>query len=335
MARDFKAALLEADERLLAPGLPRAVRVRLDARLFAPARRTSRLLVAVVVLTSMLVGFGVVQLLAPRPPEVLGGFQLAPAASGRVQVAHEAALELGAGAEVSDVPRGVTVTALSRASVRRELRGIRVLSGQVHFAVVKRPAAAGVVRVLVSAGAIEVHGTRFTVTESGAGSGQVELHEGAIDFVDEAGSHHPLRPGDSLRWPLAPPPEVEPEEDDELVPLGPVREPVPRPKLDLRSQEVDWRAFDQRVHAEAVVTQLTQLRRRGAWDDAVRLLERELNRGAPDTRERLSFELGTIYTWQLKDPRAACAHWAQHRREYPAGRFDAEVDRALATLGCP
>jgi hypothetical protein len=88
------------------------------------------------------------------------------------------------------------------------------------------------------------------------------------------------------------------------------------------------------VHAQAVITELTQLRQKGQWGDAVRLLERELNRGAPDTRERLSFELGLIYTWQLKDQVAACAHWKQHRREYPEGRFDVEVDRALETMGC-
>ncbi|MFZ5443463.1 MAG: FecR domain-containing protein [Myxococcota bacterium] len=335
MARDFKTALLEADERLLAPGLPRAVRVRLDARLFAPRRSTSRLVLAVVVLSSVLVGFGLVQWLAPQPPQVLGGFQLAPESAHRVQIAHEASIELSAGAQVVDAPRGVTVTAVTRASVRRESRGIRVLAGQAQFAVAPRAPEAGVVRVLVSAGAIEVHGTRFTVTESGAGMGQVELHEGAIDFVDEAGRHHALRPGEVLRWPVAlePPPDADEAGEDELVPLGPVRVP-PRRAPSLRNQDVDWRAFDQRVHAEAVVTQLSQLRRQGAWDEAVRLLERELNRGAPDTRERLSFELGTIYTWQVKDPAAACAHWAQHRREYPAGRFEAEVDRALASLGC-
>jgi transmembrane sensor len=209
-----------------------------------------------------------------------------------------------------------------------------VLAGHALFSVDRRPVEAGVVRVLVSAGAIEVHGTRFTVTETGGGAGSVELHEGAIDFVDEDGAHHALRPGETLRWPLVhepPTDDAEDAPDDELVGLGPV---LPRPATKVRARDVDWRAFDQRVHAEAVVTELAALRRQGSWGEAVRLLERELNRGAPDTRERLSFELGTIYTWQLREPAAACAHWAQHRRDYPAGRFDAEVDRALASLGC-
>ena len=116
---------------------------------------------------------------------------------------------------------------------------------------------------------------------------------------------------------------------DELEPLPPLR-----PRQATKTQEIDWREFDRRVHAEAVITELSQLRRNGAWTDAVKLLERELSRGAPDTRERLSFELGLIYTWQLKDPAAGCAHWVQHQKEYPQGRFATEVERAAGTLGC-
>lgn len=48
----------------------------------------------------------------------------------------------------------------------------------------------------------------------------------------------------------------------------------------------------------------------------------------------LSFELGLIYTWQLKDQAAACAHWGQHRAEYPKGRYGTEVERAAASVGC-
>jgi transmembrane sensor len=239
---------------------------------------------------------------------------------------------------VFDRSRGVRITSTLRSSVRREPRGIRVLDGQVSFEVEHRAVADGPVRVLVSGGAIEVHGTRFTVVETGAGTGAVELHEGAIDFTDERGVVHVLQPGQTLRWPA---PEAEPSVAPELdlsgvpdpAPLpGPMKAP-PRTKSPL-PQEADWRTFDQRVHAEAVITELGELRSRGAWSDAVRLLERELNRGAPDTRERLSFEVGLIYTWQVRDHAAACGHWARHRAEYPEGRFDAEVDRATASLGC-
>ncbi len=148
-------------------------------------------------------------------------------------------------------------------------------------------------------------------------------------FVDERGVEHVVLPGEAFAWsPPLPPPPVE---LDELEPLPPLR---PRPSAP-KTQEIDWREFDRRVHAEAVITELTQLRRSGEWTGAVKLLERELSRGAPDTRERLSFELGLIYLWQLKDQTAACAHWAQHRAEYPKGRFSTEVERAAATLGCP
>lgn len=333
MSRDFKAALQRADETLLAPGMPRAVRARLDARLFTPARKRERLVMAVVVLASMMVGFFLVQWVAPKRPHSSGGFELAPEA--RVEVTREAAVELSPATVVFDRPRGVRVTSIGRTSLRRELRGIRVLTGEAEFEVQKRSPEAGPVRVLVSGGSIEVHGTRFTVKETGAGTGSVALHEGAIDFVDEDGVTHVVRPGETLRWPLPRPVEPildEPESEsvEDLEPL-PLLGPLPKKE---RRPAADWRLFDQRVHAEAVITELGQLRKQGAWNDAVHLLERELNRGAPDTRERLSFELGLILTWQMKDAAAACAHWAQHQREYPEGRFDGEVDRAAASLGC-
>jgi transmembrane sensor len=303
------------------------VRARLDARLFTPVRKRERFVMAVVVLSSMVVGFFLVQAMAPKRPLTSGGFELAPEA--RVEVTREAAVELSPATVVFDRPRGVRVTSIRRTSLRRELRGIRVLTGEAEFEVQKRSAEAGPVRVLVSGGSIEVHGTRFTVKETGAGTGSVALHEGAIDFLDEAGVTHVLRPGETLQWPVPPPAAPLIDEPAPLPQLQPVPPKEPRPAT------ADWRLFDQRVHAEAVITELGQLRKQGAWNDAVHLLERELNRGAPDTRERLSFELGLILTWQIKDTASACAHWAQHQREYPEGRFDGEVDRAAASLGCP
>lgn len=294
---------------------------------------------AVVALGSMLVGFGLVRLVTPSPAPLVGGFAIDEASLPRVQITREAAVELNVGARVFDAARGTALSAVARSVVRRESRGIRVLSGQVSFEVARRPVADGPVRVLVSGGSIEVHGTRFTVTETGAGRGAVELAEGAIDFIDVAGDVHVLRPGDRASWPVVPAVPVAPV--DASAPSGAIPDPVPGPTKPLQRpapapapSDVDWRAFDQRVHAEAVITELTQLRRQGAWADAVRLLERELDGGAPDTREQLSFELGLILTWQVKDVAAACAHWAQHRHDFPEGRFDAEVDRATASLGC-
>lgn len=319
MPRDFDAALQQADATLQARGMPREAKLRLDARLFSPPPQ--RLAMALVGAVSVAVGFVLVAWLAPRPPHTVGGFTVTPAELPHVQVESEAAVELAEGAAMFDEARGLKVSSLAASTLRKEARGVRLLKGQATFEVQKVAVGAQAVRVLVSGGAIEVRGTRFTITERGSG-GEVLLHEGKIVFVDGDGVEHLVSPGQTLQWPA---PEL-----DELEPLPPLR---PRPSS--KTQEIDWREFDRRVHAEAVITELKQLRRNAQWDDAVKLLERELSRGAPDTRERLSFELGLIYTFQLKDPVAGCAHWAQHRQEYPNGRFGAELERAAAGLGCP
>lgn len=335
MSRDFKAALVAADVEFADEARLRAMRARLDARLFRPAKPASRWLPVLVAVSSVVIGFVVVRTFAPQPIPVVGGFEVAPAAEPSVRVSRQAAVELGADVSVVDRSRGVTISSITRTTVRKETRGIRLLEGRATFDVEKRTEANGVVRVLVSGGSIEVHGTRFTVTENGTGMGSVELHEGVIDFIDESGMTRRMRPGDLMTWPRAPEPPSELdelEEVEELTPLGPV--PQRKKKAPKKPTDIDWRPFDQRVHAQAVITELSTLRQNGQWQDAVRLLERELNRGAPDTRERLSFELGLIYTWQLKDSVAACAHWKQHQREYPDGRFDVEIDRAAQSLGC-
>lgn len=338
MARDFKAALVAADARLLNEQQLRAMHARLDDRLFRPARPASRWLPVLVAVSSAIIGFFVVRALAPQPIPMVGGFEVQPGVEASVRVSRQAAVELARDVSVVDRARGVTISSLVKTTVRREARGIRVLEGRATFDVQKREPT-DVVRVLVSGGSIEVHGTRFTVTENGTGAGSVELHEGSIDFIDEGALTHRLRPGDVLTWPVAPePPSMlgagDDDEEDDLTPLGPISPPKKKKKNPTRPSDIDWRLFDQRVHAQAVITELSALRQSGQWQDAVRLLERELNRGAPDTRERLSFELGLIYTWQLKDQPAACAHWKQHRREYPEGRFDVEIDRAAQALEC-
>ena len=331
MARDFDSALQQADALLRERGMPRDAKLRLDARLFAPPPQ--RLAMALVTAVSVAVGFVVVAWLAPRPAPVdvltMGGFTLTPAAVGHVRVTSEAAVELAAGTSMTDDSRGLTVSSLSSSTVRKESLGVRLLTGRATFEVQKVASGKQPVRVLVSGGAIEVRGTRFTVTERGEG-GEVLLHEGKIVFLDGEGLEHVVSPGETFSWPLPAPPAPR-EPLDELEPLPPLKpRPAPRPQ----TQEIDWREFDRRVHAEAVINELSQLRRQGAWPDAVKLLERELSRGAPDTRERLSFELGVIYTWQLKDPVAGCAHWVQHRAEYPNGRYGTEVERASLSLGC-
>ena len=51
-------------------------------------------------------------------------------------------------------------------------------------------------------------------------------------------------------------------------------------------------------------------------------------------RERLSFELGSILTYQLRARARACEHWARHVARFEGGRYEDEVQQAEATLGC-
>jgi len=140
--RNFKTALIAADTE---PQL-RAMHARLDARLFTP-KRTSRALSFAVVFASAVLGFVAVQSLAPTLPEVVGGFEVKPAPETHAQVTREAMVELTADATVVDTARGVTIHSLTRSTVRREARGLRLLEGKASFDVTKRTE--GVVRVLV------------------------------------------------------------------------------------------------------------------------------------------------------------------------------------------
>ncbi len=323
--RDFDAALAEADAAVRARGLPHDAAVRLDARFSRPApRRWPLLLIGGL---SVAAGFALVQAVEPAPELEVGGFTVP---RGEAAVSSEPTVQLEADTTVTDAPSGLTVRTLGATQLRKERRGVRVIAGRATFEVKKVAESQPSVRVLVAGGSIEVRGTRFTVTESGTGAGEVTLHEGRIDFVSPDGAVATIAPGQTLSWPLpqraeAPaPPAAEPED---LAPL-PMLRPLPR------VGELDWREFDRRIYADAVIGEMRQLGRRGAWDNAVRMLERELSRGAPTTRERLSWELGVIYAHHVGDRLAACAHWAQHRREYPRGRYDALMLEAQREFGC-
>jgi transmembrane sensor len=77
------------------------------------------------------------------------------------------------------------------------------------------------------------------------------------------------------------------------------------------------------------------LRSRGEYGEAARVLRRAL--AAPlraESAEILSYELGSILTYQLDTTAAACAHWERHLERYPAGRFDLEVEESRAVLDC-
>jgi transmembrane sensor len=191
--------------------------------------------------------------------------------------------------------------------------------------------------VLVSDGAIEVLGTRFTVEQRPAG-GKVTLYEGSIRFVADDGRAVLLVPGESLFWPLpkaAPVPAVEPT---------PAAEPGPEPATPTGVKPVPARPVTpaapvksepEAVRIEELLQRIDELRSRGQFDAAAAELSRALEAGyAEATRERLSFELGTILSRPGSDGQRACAHWRDHAKRFAQGRYDREIEQAVKRLNC-
>jgi transmembrane sensor len=84
-----------------------------------------------------------------------------------------------------------------------------------------------------------------------------------------------------------------------------------------------------------VVDQVAELRAQRQYQAAVSLLRDALHqRWDRRTREVLSYELGTILSTQLPDAAGACAHWAAHRKQFPAGRYARAIARAEDRLSC-
>lgn len=235
------------------------------------------------------------------------------------------------GCTLEDAPRGVTVTAKGRA----QTTGRRITQGVVEVSVLKVAAASDAIRFEVSHGTIEVRGTRFTVTQQTDG-GQVVLHEGSIAFLAPDGRVVLVKPGETLRWPLAPVPPPPP------APRSPDPEPTPEPVAPKKIQKAAPVpaavpvAPAPPLSADPLLAQLAPLRSRGDYAEAARLLEAALNDPYPPaTREQLSFELGSILTHHVKSPVRACERWKQHQAAFPNGRYAAQIDGLRARLGCP
>lgn len=212
----------------------------------------------------------------------------------------------------------------------------RVVSGVVDVSVVKGTP----VRVKVSHGVIEVRGTRFTITQR-ATDGEVTLHEGSIAFIFTDGSTELLKPGQTLRWPrvIAAPP-FDPEPAPAPVPAPePAPAPAPAPDASSAPTPVVRRPpvtdAGPVLTAEAVLDRLAALRSQGAWGQAVVELEAALAAPLPvATKERLSFELGSILSDHLDDRRRACQRWQLHGKLFPRGRYAAEVAAVAERLKC-
>ncbi|AFE04903.1 hypothetical protein COCOR_02893 [Corallococcus coralloides DSM 2259] len=261
----------------------------------------------------------------------LGGLELARASAGLKVREDAAGVEIQEGeAALTDVARGITLRNQGPLVVRREPSGVRLVRGRAEFSVNHRQPGAPPAVVLVSGGAIEVMGTRFTVEERGAG-GAVTLHEGAIAFRRRGGSVVPVRVGQTLEWPLA-----EPAEPALREPAPPEPE-RPQPPATPSTKAASSRVPSTPVRApgvEDVLRELEVLRGRHEFEQAARYLEESMRKQPVATRERLSFELGSLLTYQLKDAQRACAHWARHEQQFRRGHYAEAVHRARGTLSC-
>ncbi|WP_342373765.1 FecR family protein [Myxococcus stipitatus] len=338
--RDFRAELRREDSLRREQGMPVGVRTRLGARL-REAREPRpaawhRRPVSWGLAASAMVAVVALGVFFPRAPasRSLGGLEVARASADLSAREEAEGVEIQGGeAALVDVARGITLQNQGPLVVRREPSGVRLVRGRAEFSVKHRQVDAPPAVVLVSGGAIEIMGTRFTVEERGTG-GSVTLHEGAIAFRRLGGEVVSMRVGQTLEWPELEP--VEPVLPDAPAPPEPERpQPVALPP---ERKVVSTRTPSAPVRApsvEDVLRELEVLRGRREFEQAAKYLEASMQQQPAATRERLSFELGSLLTHQLKDSRRACAHWDLHERRFRRGHYAESVQRARGALSCP
>lgn len=345
MPRDFRQALREADRKNAEAGMPADVDRRLREKLGlveAPKRSFSfnwqpfALAAAVAAVILLVVG-----LYRPAPKSV-GEFAVREASGDfkAERIGDEVRITSGI-ATLVDETEGIALSAATPGKLKKETGGVRVVAGTFKTAVVKRKAASNPARVLVSGGAIEVLGTQFTVVQDAGDGGNVTLHEGSIRFVANDGRQVTMTPGESLSWPLPPPPPKVAVPEPPVAVDPPALDPTPtaaKPLVPAVRHPLTPAAQPEpeAEKIEDLLQRIDLLRSRGQFDTAASELSKALQAGyTATTRERLSFELGTIWSRSGSDPERACSHWREHSKRFPSGRYDREIEQAVKRLGCP
>ncbi len=335
--RDFRARLRQAeqvyDETSLTADAERRIWNRLQPK---PTKRRWRIAIPMAALAAA-AAIALLVIRSPAPAqETLGGLQVVSSTKDlRATEGSDQSVELTeGGCTLFDADQGITVAVADHARVRKEKGGVRIVAGVAEIQVRRRPANGPPAQVLVSHGAIQILGTKFRVEQTADG-GRVVLHEGKIRFVTPDGRTVTLTPGQSLAWPIAESAPASPAKPNIAAPPPaevPSRPPPhghgrPPPSEALTELSLD--------DAEEVLRDVAVQRSRGQYESAVSILNVALKQHLrPATRERLSFELGSILTHQLSEHARACAHWAAHVRAFPSGRYDLEIAQARETLGC-
>jgi transmembrane sensor len=336
MALDFNAELRREEVLRQTEGIPTSVRRSIWKRVEQSVKRRqgSRrpVHVAFVAGAAAIAIALVVAVGALRQSPQLGQFQvLRESEDFRAHVRSDL-LEIERGsATLIDPASGVTLETVGSVALRRESSGVRVVRGRANVTVQHRAPGTSPAVVLVSHGAIEVLGTAFTVVQGSSG-GSVMLHEGRIRFRSEGKVLVNLRPGDELAWPLL---ELRPSAAAPSVSAAaPSQIPAPPPGSASRAQPTPKPAASV-VSAEELLDRVEALRSRQQFEAAASELWRGISTQPKPMRERLSFELGSLFMHQIRDTRRACAHWAWHGRTFRGGRYRDEVARSQRTLSCP
>lgn len=167
-------------------------------------------------------------------------------------------------------------------------------------------------RVGVSGGTIEIVGTRFVVSQARA-RGHVDLIEGAIRFRRLDGELDDVEAGRRYAW------------------RSPATKADVPPELPSPTEQAATSLTDSLAEGLAEVA---RLRRAGELGAAIAKLD-ALAREQDDTRtlEVISYERGTLVE-RSAGADAACQFWLEHRRTYPSGRYEREVDGRLTQLDC-
>ncbi len=245
----------------------------------------------------------------------------------------------GCSEPVSIERQGDILLAYAGAHLEDRGEGLRIREGKVSFVARKRGDGARM-RVLVSHGAIDVVGTRFTVTQ-GDERGSVRVEEGHIAFHWTDGEMSTVAAGDTLEWPRRPPPPRETPVTLDPIPLDvpavavaapPTRTPPqPRPQASKppasrapeppSDEEPAPDAPDESgpMLMEDVLKKASTLRSQQRYSEALELLRAQLERVdfTGLQQARLSFEIGMLLYDRIGDKAGACAHWKLHARKYP------------------
>jgi transmembrane sensor len=350
MKPDFVTALGEAARLIDKVGLPAEIDRRLRARLAEASKATrSAPRQWTIALTLACAGAaGILWVVRPLPTPLapvadsptsprlasgeIGGLAIEDASTDFKPAIIDGAVEIesGSGTLVDRSTHSAFVTT-GNVRLRKENRGVRLLRGKIVVAVHKRAPADAPARVLVSHGAIEVMGTRFSV-EQDANGGRVILHEGAIRFVASDGKVTKLAPGDSAVWPTPAPASVTVSTPGPSVSVS-VSEPTAAKP---RTEPPAPRPAEVKEPLEQLLERLATLRSRNRFDEAASEIRRVLDRGEyqHSAQERLSYELGSLLSRQPSSVTQACAHWNAHVQKFGRGRYDWEVQQAKRTLGC-